>query len=357
MDYQQLANGALLDTRPADEKAKDFLTGELYGAPADLVWLDYEQWKLQPENIKMLEVLEVQNQANSYSCMANAGSLAEAIDNWSEEKIYKRMSARSIYPFRRNNPALGMWSDDLGNIICNRGVVFEALLPSEGKDEAGMNDLKDFLPSYEVLAKIYKAKNYLWIDRNVDAVASILAKNKAAIITVLFGNGEWAQQVPVVNDGIPTPYGHGICALPNAFFMYKGKKAIMIQDSWGVDTGLRGRRIITEDWFIKNRVTSSIWFENLSNIAVLNETLQKPKYVFKRWLSLGMIGNDVAQLQRCLGYLKDAQGFLFPLAQEPTGYYGGITRNAVKRYQTMKALPVTGNVDQQTIVALNSDFV
>lgn len=354
MEYAN-ANGALPDVRTDEEKAKDFLTKELYAAPAQLVWPTWEQWKARPENIKLLQTLEIQNQLISYSCMAQAGSLIMAIDNWQEEGIYKRFSARSIYPFRRGKPAQGMWTDDLGNIVCGKGVVFEALLPSEKLDEAKMNDLSDYLPSYEVLGKIYKAKSYLWIERNIDALAAVIAQNKPALITVVFGDGEWGQAVPAVNPAAITKYGHGITALPNAYFLYEGKKAVLIQDSWGVESGLDGRRIITEDWF-KGRMTSGIWFENLSNLSIINDTQARPQFVFTRQMFPGMSGTDIAQLQRCLGYLKDADGYLFPLAQSPTGYYGGVTRQAVKRFQKMNNLPETGNVGTQTLPALNTFF-
>jgi hypothetical protein len=354
MDYEN-ANGVLPDSRTDEEKAKDFLTKELYAAPAQLVWPTWEQWKARPENIKLLKTLEIQNQNGNYSCMANAGSLIAGIDNYQEEGIYKRFSARSIYPFRRNKPGQGMWTDDLGNIVCSKGVVFEALLPSEKLDEAKMNDMADYLPSYEVLSKIYRAKSYLWIERNIDALAGVLAQNKPALITVVFGNGEWGQAVPVVNPTNTTPYGHGITALPNAYFIYEGKKAVLIQDSWGVESGLDGRRIITEDWF-NGRMTSGIWFENLSNLAVGNETQDRPQYTFTRQMFPGMSGADIAQLQRCLGYLKDADGYLFPLAQSPTGYFGGITRQAVKRFQKMNNILETGNVATQTLPVLNSFF-
>ncbi len=91
-------------------------------------------------------------------------------------------------------------------------------------------------------------------------------------------------------------------------------------------------------------------------LEILNSQIEKPKYNFTQELRYGMKNSEVAMLQKCLGYLKDAEGYLFPLSQEPTGYFGGVTLKAIKRYQAMKSLPQTGVVERQTIEQLNKDF-
>jgi hypothetical protein len=352
---QSFPSGVLPDARTPRQKAKDFSIEELFAAPPPLVWTDWNNWRAELVNKTLLDLISIQNQDGSYSCVAQSGSLALAINNWLEEKHYERMSARSIYPYRRNKPSQGMWLDDLGNIVTQKGVLFEGILPSEGMDEQKMNDLTDYLPSYENISKIYRNKDYIFLSSNIDVIAGILAQVKPVVITVLFGNGEWAKDVPVIIEGNPTPYGHAVTALPNAYFTYGGEKAILIQDSWGVNTGMNGRRIITENWF-KDRVQQAIWFEDLQNLALQNDTLAKPIYHFTRNLTTGAKGNDVAMLQRCLGYLKDADGYLFPLNIEPTGFYGGITRNAVKKFQKLYALTQTGSVDKVTRALLNTLF-
>jgi len=351
-------SGLLEDNRPAEQKAKDFLARELYGAKVPvLTFPDYQDWQNNEANKKMLKTFAIQNQDGSYSCVAQSGALALAINNYIEEGHYERMSPRSIYPRRRNKPGKGMWIDDLGNICTTQGVIFEGVLPSEGLGEDAMNDLSDFLPSYESIAKIYRPKHYVWLGLTIDEVAGILAQGKPVVLALQFDNGEWAKEVPTLaNKNSTAQYGHAITALPRAFFMYNGQRAIMIQDSWGVDSGMNGRRILTQDWFRQGRVKSAIWFEDLQNLAVLNDVQGKPSFKFDRNLTAGMRGNDVAMLQRCLGYLKDEQGFLFALNVPPTGYYGGITRAGVKRFQAMYGLPITGNVDNPTMETLNKLF-
>jgi peptidoglycan hydrolase-like protein with peptidoglycan-binding domain len=73
-------------------------------------------------------------------------------------------------------------------------------------------------------------------------------------------------------------------------------------------------------------------------------------------MEVGMKGTDIAMLQKCLGYLTDASGFLFPLYQEPTGWYGGITRDSVQRFQTLYKINPIGRVGPETLAKLNEVF-
>ena len=248
-----------------------------------------------------------------------------------------------------------MFFDNLGQILVKFGIIPEKLMASDGLNEEEMNNNVDKLASFETIAKIYKSGNYFYLQNNIDAVASILAKGKSVIIGVGFGNGEWNMEVPIIKE-TDVNYRHAIVALPYSFFNYQGKKSILIQDSWGINSGIKGRRIITEDWFNEKRIFTAMWFEDISNLSLLNSQIEKPKYKFTRILTTGMRGYDIAMLQRCLGYLKDKDGYLFPLITETTGYYGGITRKAVERYQQMLLLPITGVVDDETIIELNKDF-
>ena len=189
-------------------------------------------------------------------------------------------------------------------------------------------------------------------------VVPIVNENDSVVIKeIKFGdNDKWNSFVPIVSNNI-LKWGHAICALPWAFFIYQGKKAILIQDSHGTNVGWQGRKILTEDWF-KERIFQAIYFEDLNNLAVFNNIIKRPKYTFKREMKVGMQGKDIAMLQVCLATLQDVDGYLFPLweGKEPTGFFGGITRNAIQRYQELRGLEITGLVNQETLKALNKDF-
>ena len=348
--------GALSDVRPESEKLKDFSSEELFAGVTQLKWIDWEEWTKNANTQKFLEAVKVQNQDGSSSCMAQAGTLCLGINNYFEEGIYKRFSPRPVYARRRNKSGLGMYADDLGDLLVGQGAIFEDLVPSDGMNETEINKLEDYLPSYDIVSKIYRAKSYVYVPKNIDEVASILSQKIPVVILLKFGNGEWAKEVPVIIEGGATPYGHGITGLPGAYFMFRGQKAILIQDSWGLESGMFGRRILTEDWFKKGRVKAVLWFADLDNLAIQNSSLEKPKYTFTKDMVVSNRSDEVAMLQRCLGYLTDDKGYLFPLTISPTGYYGGITRSAVKRFQALQNLVPNGSVNESTRRELNLIF-
>lgn len=353
-----MISGILPDDRDLEEKKKDYKTEEVLTAQP-LVWTSWEEWKEKKENKKMLEEVEVNYQDGVGSCAAQAGSLVSALHNYTEDGKFIKYSAKPIYARRLNRPGRGMWMSDLGNICVKNGTVPEVLYPSPNDTEENMSNLDGYISAFEAFGKILKAKNYFWLSGNdINLFAQVLALNKPIVLAVKFGRNEWGSAIaPQIKDAT-TEYGHAIAGLLKGFVTYQTKRAIVIQDSHGDKIGYGGRRILTEDWFVKGRVLPSIWFEDLNNLAIFNQqgTTEKPKYVFKRELDVGMIGYDVAMLQRCLGYLKDDGGWLFPLATPPTGNYYGVTRNAVQRFQKMYGIEQVGRVGPQTLAKLNEIF-
>jgi len=712
----KIVSGVLPDDRPPELKAKDYKTEELIKQPImALQWQTWEEWKSKPENLKMLNDIAVNHQGGVGSCAAQASSLALAINNYLEDKKFLKLSAKPIYARRKNKPNAGMYMDDMGTICINYGTIPEVLYPTPNDNEINMSSLDDYISAYEAMAKALRAKNYFWLNPNIDSFANILSLNKPIVLTVVFGDGEFDGLVPLILSD-QTKYGHALCmkegtmvltengykpieqikvgekvlahtgkfrkvvklfkryytgemievknrngidnimmtpehpvlaqiektkfhdkkralkkniegfnwtavqdlspsnfvvnvkypnelktidkdlafllgayigdgnlklyqrgnykkygavryildrnsknelaekiteimnkkfgllphyyyskrdnsfhlifysvkvadlfkyycgtpqnkqinpilysqlpeilksfiegwnatdghnyvsktcskkeyksysgiftseknlayslkiildklqipysvcyrkpreenleknihkskggyafsyimsrksysrvyfmdkylvsrlsqikhikdfkgfvynlevekdnsyivsgmivhncTLPRAFFTYNGKKAILIQNSWGTGIGYGGRQILTEDWFRNNRVVCGIWFEDLNNLAVFNSQITKPRYQFTREMEVGMRGEDIAMLQTCLACLSDSQGALFPLwqGQSPTGYFGGITRNAVQRFQTLYGINPVGRVGPETLAKLNEVF-
>jgi hypothetical protein len=351
--------GLLPDPRPPEEKEKDYLTSEILTAQP-LTWLDFEQWKNQPEIQKMLNEIPVYDQNGAGQCVAMSIALIATINNWKEEGKSIKFSARGIYARRQNKPNPGMWFQNAAELFRTYGVVFESVLPSEKLTEDKASDLSDYLPSFDLVGKIYAPKNYFWVN-SFDEVVQVISRGIPVQIGVRFTGGEWDFVVPQIRIQATSlfdlKYGHSISVMPNSYFTYQGKRAVLIQDSWG-QRGWNGRRILTEDWFKFPRFVGGIWYEDMNNLSVFNQNLPKPKYKFTRQLAVGMRGEDVAMLQVCLATLQDSQGYLFPLwqGQEPTGYYGGLTRAAVKRFQAMYGIEQTGNVGPQTLQKLNEVF-
>jgi hypothetical protein len=140
---------------------------------------------------------------------------------------------------------------------------------------------------------------------------------------------------------------HSVTAVD--FTLYQGKKALIIEDSWGKLFGLNGQRIISEDFFRARN-----WFAAYPiNFAFDDQTQPqpqpspgptKPKYTFTKplvFIAWNVIKNqpadpalnesqktDVVALQDILKY----EG-RFPANIASTGYYGAITAKAVDSFQ------------------------
>jgi murein L,D-transpeptidase YcbB/YkuD len=69
---------------------------------------------------------------------------------------------------------------------------------------------------------------------------------------------------------------------------------------------------------------------------------------FTQRMTLGARGTEVRQLQRILTDL----GF-FPSTVPPSGYFGTITKDAVKKFQQANSIPTLGIVGPKTVTALN----
>jgi hypothetical protein len=271
---------------------------------------------------------------------------ALGIENYLEEGKFVHFSARDIYSRRANMPGEGMWFQDGLDIGHNFGATFEQLMPSQGIGEIAMNGSEDRTPLCEIVAKPGKGGNYFILPIDIEAIASIIEPTgKPVLIGVRFGPNEWNKPVPQI-IGTDTRYGHAICAT-NAI-LYQGKKALVIEDSWGVDSGLQGRRVLTEEWFA-SRVVFAGYYAFLKNDGLP----VRPSYQFTKDLKYGMVGDpDVVKLQECLASLK-----YFPSDQDFTGNFFGITLKAVKLFQEAYSItPVSGLVGPVTRNKLNELF-
>ena len=344
LQRRKFKNGAVEDPRLQDEKLKDFRLEELTTAMTPVLWIEkpQEQWK---------QYLPIRNQDGAYSCVANSKALELGILNLLEEGEFVVLSPRDIYTRRVNQESGGMWGQDANMICIDKGSTLEALMPSDNKNETEINKTNDRLPHKEVVGKIFRAKNWIALPFNIDTIASILDTGKGVNVFFRFVYSEW-KAIPVITTVIPDCH-HSVVAID--YTLYQGKKALIIQDSWGANTAIGGRRIITEDWInpANGRITWASYFEDLSNWDLVNqEDLVKPKFNFEKDLFFGTQDNDVVMLQDCLKWLN-----LFPKTQISTGYFGGITRDSVKKFQTQYNIePILGYVGEKTRAKLNEIF-
>ncbi len=332
--------GALDDVRLPEEKEKDFRHEELASiAPIEWKEKPQEQWRKFP----------IRNQNGSGSCVANSKVKELGILNFNEEQEFITLSARDIYTRRVNQATAGMAGQDANQIVIKNGATLESLMPSEGLNEALMNNSIDRKPSKEVIGMVFRPKNWIALPFDFDAIANILSKGIPVNLFFKFDIAEWNQQVPTINPDSKLSSHHSIVAVD--YFLYNNKKAFLIEDSWSINSGIEGRRILTEDWI--PRISWASYFVDLSNYDLIKkEEIVKPQYQFNQDLKVGDKNDDVKALQNCLKW-ED----LFPKTQESTGCFYGLTLKAVKDFQKKYNIePISGFVGEKTRAKLNELF-
>jgi hypothetical protein len=224
-----------------------------------------------------------------------------------------------------------MGSHDVFSIISRNGATLEQLAPSQNMTDKQMDSV--VIPDYtREVGRVFRVTNYLSVPiRDIDVAASIIQKTgKALMVWFWFNRQEWTSEPRVIDQSLPlagaATLRHAVAAVD--YTMYKGKKALIIEDSWGVQHGLGGRRIITEDFFSRR----NYFVGHLMNFDFEQGPIStKPKHNFRQQMTFSptfSVNPEVVHLQNVLKY----EG-LFPSNIESTGYYGSITAKAVLEFQ------------------------
>lgn len=300
----------------------------------------------------------IRNQLSTSSCVAHSVAKSLGINNFLEEGKYLDLSPRFIYAHRSNKPGEGMIAEDSAKIVNVHGCPLEVQVPFINS-ESEMNKIDDVTEYDKQTALIAKTKGVVYFKPNdIDTIANYIeATGRSVNVFVQFNYNEWTD-VPVMKGG---PFNCRHCIPLTNGILYKQDTSCVAEDSWGPSYGKGGRRILTRDWFESGRVYEAYAFEDVQNNwrDVDLSSVIKPKYKFNNIMKLGERNDDILALQKCLKSI----GF-FPETQEPTGYYGGITANAVLQF-ALKYLPehkqevllVNGkSVGKKTLSKLNEIF-
>ena len=290
--------------------------------------------------------LPIRNQATSNGCVSFTLAVMLGVENLLEENKFVTLSPRTIYARGFVPPEGGMYYSQAMQIGKEYGATLEVLLPSDNRDEIGMRDLGDERESDKIVAKTYRGGAFLYLPNDIDSIASMISTGKAVAIGTRFNSGGFSTgEVTLTQGGF---YGHAVLGVD--FTLWKGQKALVIQNSWGSGWGFDGLGVITEAEIKKGGLVVALYYQTLVNQEATGE---RPKIkVLANTLRIGDKNGEVTKLQLMLQYL----GYFPQDVDLTTGYYGGITRRAVIDYQTKEVIPATGIADTFTIKTLNDKF-
>lgn len=255
-----------------------------------------------------------------HNCMAQAGAKAY------ETETGIITSAHPPYRSRDNFPQGGMYAQNLGETFFKVGTTTEKLDQSQNQNESQLNrDIAVATPQ-KIGGYYFPYKKFIdQSDSSIDRIAQAIDANQHCIILVHAYRTEWVA-IPTVSNKPANGYdfGHGVCAVD--YFIYKGVKSILIEDSTGWFNSLdkKGRRILTEN-FIENRIYDTLTFVQVPI---------PPPFKFSQTLRVGSTGNEVIRLQELLN-----TKFVSKLPKlVADGKFGAKTGNTLKEWQTANKL-------------------
>lgn len=297
------------------------------------------------------------NQMTQSSCVTYVLGKQLAIDELSENGMWRELSPRSLYPYVRVEGG-GANSVIATKLACKQGMTLEHLLKSDGLSEAEMSTDKGYATDAKQVGFVYKPKSYIECSADFETIASIIyahrqAGQKKGVAITLIGenNGSWLTAFPTApkNPNIPDWYHRVIVT---DFGLVNGKKTLAFDNSWGEAVGNKGQQFLTQEYepYIYGGIYTlnqpDDWQQSQAPVPMVH-------HVWTYDLSFGMKGNEVLVLQQAL----QSMGF-FPVSDlvKPTGNYFGVTQKAVELFQTVMMIPVTGVVDEKTREKLNGIF-
>lgn len=337
LGLRSIGTGALVDDRPSVDRQKDYHLGEIVASVNPVDWIEKKEadWRKFP----------IFSQNGSGSCVAQTMAKLLGVLLYLKEGKYVHFSATHIYQRRKNKPGGGMGGVDAFD-IARKGVTLEDLAPSQSLSDEQMDGYK--LDAYkERVGEIFKITNYVALPlKDIDTVASVMQTTKKAVMVwFYFQRDEWTDTPTIVNSKLSLKGAktlrHSVTAVD--FTIVDGEKALIIEDSWGIQYGIGGRRIIKESFFKERNFFAAYPL----NFTFVDETTPVPPptaHVFAK--NLTFIEWDAVKNQPANMTVHNAQKLdvtrlqeilkgegLFPINTQSTGYYGAVTAKAVKQFQ------------------------
>ena len=322
---QQTFTGCLPDTRPIEEKQKDWYKITTSGG------LVFEE-----KSFEDIKTFPVRDQDGSGSCVAQTLALIMGIENYLEEGKFIEFSAKDIYTRRSNKDSMGMIGVEALDIARKYGATLEVLIPSQNMGESEINNILRNT-SDEQIGKIFTIKDFYQLPFSLESIASIMESGRKNGVAkpimgwFMFPRKEWTA-IPKLSNSEFDIVHHSVTLID--YGIMNGERGLFIQDSWGLhSTTVNGLRFISEDYL--KRMTFCAYINDKEN----DWQNEKKWYNFNRILRKGMKGEDVKELQKLLEVSVD-------------GVFGIKTEVAVKLFQSKNGLLEDGVVGPQTLSKL-----
>lgn len=334
----EIFTGVLLDERPESEKALDYRHEEIAASfPAP-------KWK--EKEIDDLAFYERRDQDGSSTCVAQTAAKMMGILVKQRTGQYFSFSATLPYQKRYNKPGEGMAMFDIFDLMKKDGMTLEQFMPSQDMTEQEIESEKG-LEFADDLAGLFRIGMYAYSSADIDTIASLVQAGHPVMIFIYGNRDEYTLFPQIKNPSLnPVTAGirHSITVVD--FCLYKGKKYLVIDDSWGVinistktadekKLKERGQRLFDADWVSKR--VYAVGYISEQGFKWDGEDITPPKQTFEQDLEYGMQSDEVARMQ---DFLK-AQGH-FPSSVNSTGFYGGITLQAVQKFQCANGIVCEG---------------
>lgn len=296
------------------------------------------------------------DQSVQSSCVSYVLSKQLAVDELSENGIYRELSPRSIYAYTAV-PGGGSSSIVATKMAVKLGMTLEHLLITDGLSEEEATKDKGYVTDAKQIAFVYRPGSYVEAATDFDTIAGIIETHrkqgiKKVVAATIIGvnNGTWHSMYPKPpKPGDPGVWFHRIAFTD--FGLIGGKPHLAFDNSWGSAIGNKGQQFIGLDY--APAIYGAIYTLNQSDKFSDGAPAPKVKYHWNNDLTFGSRGADVTALQEALQALG-----MFPVSSvlKPTGNYLGLTQKCVEIFQQAFMIPVTGKIGPEDRARLNEIF-
>lgn len=294
------------------------------------------------------------NQGQQSTCTAYALAKALAVDELSENGIWRELSPRSIYPYVFQ-PGGGSNSLVATKLTLKIGMTLEHLLPTDGLTEKEAQEPTGYVTDAKQVALVYRPGNFLECSADFETIASIIqsyrdkGEKKIVMISMIgVNNGTAISQFPKPpTSPNQTLWYHKVAVTD--FGLIGGKKYIAIDNTI---PGVNGQQFLGQDY--EPLLYGALYTINQNDVLPVGTIPPpRPTHTWNVDLSVGSSGPDVLALQKALQSLG-----MFPISSVigPTGNFGGLTQKSVQLFQSAFLIPTTGTVGPITRAKLNSMF-